>query len=309
MSTETSTIDQALSQTTESTTESTPSTETTQSNDYDPKVAAERFARLAAEEKRKVQERQSWIKEKQSFDQEKSELLKYKEMIEKIKNNDVSVLDQINPNYYEQATSFKLNNSEPTIDYRFQEFESKIAKLLDEKLQSKVQEYETKEQENRKNQMQILRQGWIKDLNEHFSKDTVKSNYPLLTDQKDYSELILEAIETARDKQNKSITPEQAAEILEASLKNEYKTQALKYKDFYLNTILDDLGISKEQFDKLSPKMKNEIKDAANMEARSSNITLSNTPNSQNAAIERPKPKSKLESIEELAKLIKIKKD
>ena len=229
-------------------------------------------------------------------------------MIEKIKNNDVSVLDEINPNYYEQATKYKLNDSEPTIDYRLEQFESKIAKMLDEKLQSKVQEYETKEQETRKVQLQNLRNGWVKDLNEYFSKDDVKKNYPLLTDNKDYAELILESIETARDKQNKSITPDQAAEILEATLKQEYKQQALKYKDFYLDAILDDLGISKEQFDKLSPKMKNEIKQASSMDGQAS-MTLSNKPNISSAVNERPKPKSKLESIEELAKLIKIKKD
>jgi len=295
----------------------TPITDTTQQNDnsqtsqvnddMSPTIAAERFAKLAAEEKKKVQERQKWQQERQAFESEKSEYMKYKEMIDKIKKGDVSVLDEINPDYYNHATQYKLNNSEPTIDYRLQSFEEKLLKAIDDKISVKEKEIMTREEENRKLQTQALRKSWVDEIQNHFKADEYKQKYPLLTENEDFAETVLEAIETARDKQKRNINVIEAAEILEKTLQDELKQTALKKKDKFLEFILEDMGISKEQFDKLTPKVKNELKAEAASISQNQNITLSNTPNSSSSDKEITRKKTKQELIDEAAKLIKFK--
>ncbi len=292
----------ATTQTTEATPQDTskPSADL----DFDSKAAAERFQRLATLEKKKLDEKQKFISEKQAFENERSELLKYKEMVEKIKKNELSVLDEINPDYYTEATRYKLNNSEPTLDHQLKSLEDRMAKMFEEKLKAKEQEFISRDEENKKLQSQAIRNNWVKEINTYFNKtDEIKSKYPLMREVEGYEETILEAIEKT------GVSVDEAAEKIEASIKQELKQNFLKHKELGLEWLLDEYGLSKEQFDKLTPKVKNEIKtEAMKAVGVEASKTLSNVPNS--ISHETPRTfKSKQESLDEVAKLIKIRKD
>jgi hypothetical protein len=275
----------------------------------DPTELAKRLEIIAKQEKKFLDEKRAWKAEQEAYkktlEDQYSPYKKYQDIESRLKNKDFSAVNELGFDYNEY-TKTVLNDGNPPPEVLIQKALKEMEAKLDQRLAEKDNELKAKQEEAMTNHQKALRAGWTQEITQHLVKDDTKSKFPFLMSQPDHSEVVLNLIEEAWNKQQRKLTIDDAADMANKYYFDSEKERVKANASHLTDVLLEGLGIDKNQFDTFVASVKNS-KQKAPIAAPSSQGTRTLTNDQTVQATGEAKARmTREQSIEAASKLLKF---